>query len=1692
MPDARPVPGMRIPAARAHVPDLRSLLLALAWAATLAGFVVATPPRTAEAQIPRALSAPPPRLTWLPTEGFVIPSAEEYVRLEARNVPVVEVRFRWIREAEARRIWGSPEPREAGAALVGTDAAEFWTPDSLAFAARDFPLASLPARPPDARGLYCEARGPEGTTATALIQLVTLGLTAHLGEEAGLLWVTDLVSGQPVSRAEVSLWGAEPDADGVRRSGPESGEATVPLWRGVTDADGLAWIPGPRVLAPSGRPALARAARRSEVAWLPLALPTRVAAPADSGTRALLWTDREIYAPEDRLRWQLLSLDRIGNALVFRPGNAFLLALEGPLGRGPDVRSGSGGQSVITNRSSEAHGELPLPRTSGLYRVTVRSTTDRALLAERTVRIAEPGTPALGLTLEAPPGLLLGRTGLTALAAVSGTDGRPLPGLPLRWSVEATPLTDRSVPAFPRFRFSASGEDTLPGPVVEMRADERSGDDGTAQGRLAVTAPRGGTVPHLLRIRCQARVEPGGGSADIERIWYPGAHRIGVRDASEDPDARGVLAWEWIVVDERGRAVADVPVRIELLRIDLPRDTVVDTREERSELGPVRFRPSRPGPGIYALRVVLADGTTAEARPDAPSAAFADTHADRGPGTGAGHGRDDAPRSVGAEASEPVGSVPRSSTSVASSSGPAGVPAFPSSSGPASPTSPAPASFLRLEPTGGELRVSLAGSPLAGASTLFLVERGGVFAARSERVLGNTPVTLPVPPLPPPDARLHVTQVGSDPSRVEEDGGVRNRLPFYRAGSTRVPSDLPGHRVDVRLTVAPSRENDDSLDVTVVLETPEGARTGGRVTLVITEVRDDARAIGTGDDPLATIFADDPSRPGHRELRDLLALSGRPATLATGFRPDGGTAGPESASPARPAEMTGAEGSAERLVAWRPDLLVPAERGLRVRLPAGGTAYRVRAFARTADLRFGSAEQIAVRRPEIRLELAPVEVLRAGDRIAWPLRLTNRGDRARSGRIEVTLVGGTLLRAPANVALGPGETWEDVVEIETPDAGALALEARYLGGDEAVLARASRTLEVVRPFIERVTVRSGLAAPRGETEIDLEDGRILAADGIEVRLAPTYFLELVDAIDAFLADPVPGVERETARLAAAAIARRHAAWFGLEEVTLAAIAAESAARLMATGLPQGPGRALPLGESVTDRALRPFREDAQVRWAATLAADAGLPVPAAWIAQLDRAARDFQDGARTALSAPVLDLAAFQAWVDGLGAGSGPREADLTALLARETRLGTNGRLWLALALGSAARGDVSAALLPQFDAQFRALLADYEAGTIPGLSPSSAGGTTPPRPGLASPAGVRGNVDGTGPAAPASDGPAAGGRAGVAPSDAPPSDATPTFVGPAGGASLLTNAVFLELLAARAPNHEDVPALLRGLLAARDAAGRFADPGAGVFASAAIATLLARVEEPGRTRSAQLVLGASSAHDFRFDPAAPGVANARFDLAALARLRRHDPTTTQLRVGVTTDRAATLHYQIRTTERTPAVRAAATAGGTLRVLRRYRDALGREVLPAARESGVGRVALDGAIATVEIEVELDAPVSGLYLRETLPPGAVFRGWIDGSDRIGMDGDTIFPLDARRRAGPTTPPPTSPVRQASALHAGQLDLSVGALPAGRHVWRYGLELGTEGTFGVPGTRVWLLDRVGTEARGPAHTVTVLR
>jgi len=1665
---------------------------------------VTAEPFVATVELPHA----EPELALFPPEGTLMPDPDPFVRVAARNVGPVRWRAAWILSREMP-AWFAPE-YDAQGRRVRHFPPRPWTgrwirlPDWTAAAARedstvllDRPLAEFTPRPAGAHALVVEARAPrrfpktepwepDTLVARTAVRISPTGLSVNLGEESGLVWVTDLKTGRPVADAAVTIW---PVAD-------STGLPARPVWSGRTDDDGLARTPGRARLAPRNGALVARAETAAGPSWLPLSTPWRGAdGSGDGANSAFIFTDRPIYRPGETLRWKAFvrSVDAGGiHAAAAGADVRARLALPDGEILSPAVTAGSG----------DAHGSIALPddgRTGfRSLELQVRRGGNWSTLASAPVQVEAFRAPRFEARVEtSTPRILSGGTAVVT-ARFAYFAGAPLAGAPVRWQVARQPFYFRPE-GWEGYSFADDppgrrfGDDWM-GPMVVREGEAALDTDGRTRLEIPLSLPpEEGDA--LLTFEVTARDLADQSASDRTRLQLlRGPYRPAVRPFWDDPAGRGRGVWEWAVTDTAGRAVPDVPVRLELVRREwktvrlrrlggtfdydnTPVDSVLSTHEGVSGAAPTRREVLIPQAGLYRLRVTVR-------QPDGTELAAAGSRWFGG---------------------EETAEFPRETVQ-----------------------------WIELQPDrpkvdpGDTVRVVVP-APAGGAQGLLLVESGGILGARLFQARGTPSLEVPIGELAPPDVTVSAVLVGPDRVPADDLGGPRRFLPYFARGSRtlEVSDDAWRARVEV-LPAVETASPGDSLTVTIRLRGPEGEPAAGTATLAVVDEAVLQLAAEPDPDPLHGLFRWRGSGTEYDDTRYHL----RVLPLEEKGEGTSGGGGAEAAAMGRLRTRF------DITAYWNPSIPVGPDGSARVtfRLPDALTRYRIRAVAVTAGERFGvGTARVRVDRP-LAVEAAAPRFAWAGDQWRLGAIVQNRTAAPLPARVVCTLDGGTL--AGDSVWTGtipPGLTRRAEFSVRTRSAGTLHYRLRASATTPAgPLADAvERSLPVELPLEQRTEVAFGRAAPRAVEGLDLADPGLAGAGRLTARVAPSLLSELHDALAYLMEFPHACTEQIDSRLLALLARRQLADRLPPDTLTaadvdraLAAGLAELAERQSGAGFeiwPGSPGSA-------------PYL-DAYTLWTLARLRSAGVTVPAElWDGavalargHLERAAvlaRDHLERAAAMRPEPAVERAgrpvdadageADHVGSDGASAGGSDGAADGSKSDAQAQDGETDGGAFAEEEDAGSLDADLTTepgspsiragALSPTVRAALLWALVEAEPGAVSdammetAVNDRAALGTTgrlalllaldrfaeanPRRPVLRrnADAQVRAELDALAGATDRTAATAFLAEPGPSPLRAWASEPADR---------VRATALAVILLARRAPDSPLLPLFTNWLVEGRRH-GRWANTHENAWALEAIREYAERAEDLRLPIQGRLVAGLAPPEGFRFDRGALQPESFTYTLEELLRIRRADPARPHLDFVIEGDGRALLHYQLRLDRFAPVLDAPPAEEGLI---------LHREYVDAATRKPVERLRR-GASLLVHLALVVPRDTDFLLLEDALPAGveavnprlrtsselaAEARGDGDGAGGRG-DGSrmmTAEPASAGRprwgRPAPDAAAPAEGGRHGEPLvvaHADLLDDRVrfyaNEVPAGVYHLYYPVAATTPGAFRTPGARAVLL------------------
>ena len=492
---------------------------------------------------------------------------------------------------------------------------------------------------------FRQAQAAEDTHDRAVVILSRYNLAVKKTFQGpSMAWLTDLATGQPVSRQPVTFLQLQQGAEevwirrvvGQAQTGPD-GVAMAALELDTTRT----WLP---LLAVSGEPghpsfALASSAWNEGVEPWTFQIPLSYEA---ARIQAVFYTERPIYRPGQTVHWKgivrVLQDDRLQAPPEGTPVEVTVWDDQG----NELLRT-----QVTTNRFGTVHGELPLSpeAVTGLYNLeaVVQPTSSQRTYTGVTFQVAEYRPPEFQVSVQAEtPDVVQGET-ITVVVEATYFSGGPLAHAPVEWRLLAEPYTFAwdDAPQEPRYSFAQVDlEDPTLSPYSSPRMGLVRQGRGTtdAQGRLIITLTadlQGSPFSQRWTLDATVRSPTNQFVSGRDRVTV---HRSGLYvGVAAERAVVGVgqpSAFQVVAVDPRGARMAQVPLvatihryRWSSVRVRAPDGTVywesqvertpVYTVEVTTDLrGEATFLWSPEAGGQYQI---IVSGQDAAARPSTGS-----------------------------------------------------------------------------------------------------------------------------------------------------------------------------------------------------------------------------------------------------------------------------------------------------------------------------------------------------------------------------------------------------------------------------------------------------------------------------------------------------------------------------------------------------------------------------------------------------------------------------------------------------------------------------------------------------------------------------------------------------------------------------------------------------------------------------------------------------------------------------------------------------------------------------------------------------------------------------------------------------------------------------------------------------------------------------------------------------------------
>lgn len=936
-----------------------------------------------------------------------------------------------------------------------------------------------------------------------LLQVTDLALTAKLGRDGSLVWVTELSSGKPVAGAE------------VRVLGPRD----VPSKAVTTDNSGLALLP-PGALGPApqehGHETLVVARRGSDWAFRQVSdylSPWRMNVTADPFGKpqsyGLLFTERGLYRPGDEVQIKGILRREASSGNEVLSGKQLTLVL-----RSPDWQE-VGQWPVTTNAFGTFARSIVVPRTASLgsWRVEVKELEherDTSTIFE--VAEYRPAEIQARVASSAPSY----RRGTKAQFEVQGDYlyGAPMAGAHVTYHATRQE-TFWQVPGLEGFTSDAS--------LYDSAYPEKSPAAGTiAQGEAQLDAQ--GRYVHGVPLELPGQLGPELISFDAEVLDVSRqaaassssaiVHPADVYVALETPSSYfhttpTTLRPRALVVTPDGPPQAGRRVRLQLIqrRWTLARLTQEggvrsETRVVDETLDECSFESGKDPKGC-ALQVSAAGyyvilATVRDAQGRSARAAI-DTYA---LGQGQASWRDD-------------------------------------------DTGRLELVLDKAQYRSGDTARVLVKSPYPEAQALVTVESNGVVEQRTVLLRGATPtLEIPVSERFRPNAYVSVHLIRPRSATPPEPGKADLGAPTYRVGYAELRVDAEARRL--RVALAPNQRElrpGEELEVGVDVKDATGRPASSEVTLYAVDEGVLSLIGYRTPDPLPVFTAPRPLRTATLESR---ASLGRVLTDLTGLLGLGANKGAEGGGGGGE-DGSGARRDFRQSVYFNPTLQTGADGKARVRfrLPESLTTYRVMAVVTSADDRYGYAEERVVTNKRLMARPALPRLLRAGDRAEAGVVVSSKGLGATKVRVSLDAEGVEVLGPVVQEIELPADRPREVrFPLRAPAVGSAHLQFAVTGGRQRDAVEVRReihspaTLEAVALYGE---TKSAAAEALGDLTALRKD-----VGGLEVQTASTALVGVDAGFEQLIEFPYGCTEQLSSKLLPLLPLRSMARAFGTE------------------------------------------------------------------------------------------------------------------------------------------------------------------------------------------------------------------------------------------------------------------------------------------------------------------------------------------------------------------------------------------------------------------------------------------------------------------------------------------------------------------------------------------------------------------
>ncbi|MCC6994720.1 MAG: hypothetical protein IT370_08935 [Deltaproteobacteria bacterium] len=936
------------------------------------------------------------------------------------------------------------------------------------------------------RGSAAALSGPP--TASALVQVTGLGVTAKVFDGELLVWATRLADGDVVAGAPVTLRDHEGSVI-ARASTGADGVARVPA-RDLAGRLGLLQSAFSELTSGTDHAVVALADDRLSDAW-------RFGLPGEAkGTRLLggaVFTERGIYRPGETVHIKAILADADDARASKTPAH---LSIKDP--RGQELYSGD----LALDGFGSADHDVALKSTAAVGEYSLRVELGERALTRR-FHVEEYRVPTFAVSIDADEATWKYGQPVHAGVAARYLHGGNLGGREVTYSVSRTPV--RFAPGnFPRFVFTSEGQDTASSTMLSHGKGRLDG-----EGRLGVAF----TPDHAARAGAMRYVVDAS-VTDVDRQVYagrtaqtvhPAAFYLGVAPPAERVLAAGdTLEVPVVAVDPEGRVRPRVAVSARLERVE--------------HQGAVRLA----GDGAQRLDREVIE-TVASCKTTTRAAAV--TCSFRVPRAGQYR--------VRAAADDPAGRRVETGFDLnASGKGEVAWPRF---------------DHERIELItdkqsyrAGDVARLMVASPFGSARGLLTLERGGILEHRLFRIDGDTPVIeVPITADHAPNIYASVVLLRGRIHDKRDASGFETGAPAFRMGYARLAVEPRERRLAVDVKPATDKAHPGhELALDVAVRDSTGRPAAGQATVMVVDEAVLGLTRHRTPDPVAELNPEQPL--GVRTLESRLELPYAQRLRHEQLFP-AGDGGDGFSLQDLPAEL---RTLMQSTAYWNPRVPIGADGRAHIsfKLPDNVTTYRVMAVVVDAAGRAGSGQAgVLVRRPLIVQPVLPRFVY-PGDSLTVEARVFNGTGAA--GKVVVTagFVGldgsagaGPASKGPAQqeraIAADGSEKFSFPVTVRGPvvigkDGKATAtvkFVARLGNQADAV----ELAVPVLNPGSRRRLIERAQISGQGQVAIQLPEGRLPGSTMLEVMVSTTSLSELKGAVDRLMDYPNGCLEQTT-------------------------------------------------------------------------------------------------------------------------------------------------------------------------------------------------------------------------------------------------------------------------------------------------------------------------------------------------------------------------------------------------------------------------------------------------------------------------------------------------------------------------------------------------------------------------------------